>query len=138
MTFGDNIYNLRRKNKMSQEEFAELLGVSRQAVQKWENNTSFPEITKILEISKHFAVSIDSLLMERNRRTLDDLCMQNDIIPNYEKITSREFYGSGIEDEYKQSFDEGLDIERYKNNTFVRSRTNSAHVTFLQGCNDDY
>lgn len=114
MTIGDNIYNLRRKSKMSQEEFAELFGVSRQAVQKWENNASLPEITKLMEISKHFAVSIDSLLMERNRRTLDDLRIQNDIMPNYEKITSWEFYGSGIEDEYKQAFDEGLDIEGYK------------------------
>lgn len=114
MTFGDNIYNLRKKNKMSQEEFAEMFGVSRQAVQKWEGNVSFPEVTTLREIAKHFAVSIDSLLMGRSRRALDDLCVQSDISPNYEKIMSWEFYGAGIMDEYKQSFDEGLDIEKYK------------------------
>lgn len=114
MTFGDNIYNLRRKNKMSQEEFAELFCVSRQAVQKWENNLSFPEVTTLLKIAKYFAVSIDSLLMQRSRRTLDDLCVQNDIAPTYEKIMGWEFYGAGIGDEYKQSFDEGLDVEEYK------------------------
>lgn len=38
MTFGDMIYNLRWKSKLSQEEFAELFRVSHQAVNKWENN----------------------------------------------------------------------------------------------------
>lgn len=114
MTFGDNIYNLRKKNKMSQEEFAELFGVSRQSVQKWENDISFPEVAKLLEIAKYFGTSIDSLLFERSTRVLENLAVQSDIIPNFEKMMSWEFYGSCLEDEYKQSYDEGLDIETYK------------------------
>ena len=59
---GDKIYTLRKNRKISQEEFAEILNTSRQAVSKWERNEAKPDIDKLIIISKFFNVSIDYLL----------------------------------------------------------------------------
>lgn len=59
---GDKIYNLRKNRKISQEEFAEILNTSRQAVSKWERNEAKPDIDKLILIAKLFNVSIDYLL----------------------------------------------------------------------------
>ena len=59
---GEKIYNLRRSKKISQEEFAEILNTSRQAVSKWERNEAKPDIDKLIIIAKLFNVSIDYLL----------------------------------------------------------------------------
>lgn len=55
------IYALRRKNGLSQEQLAEKIGVSRQAVSKWEGGLSTPELEKIKALSECFQVSIDEL-----------------------------------------------------------------------------
>lgn len=62
MNFGENLQNIRKKNHMSQEDLAELLGVSRQAVSKWELGEGYPEVDKLLILSQKLNVSLDSLL----------------------------------------------------------------------------
>ena len=62
MSFGENLQTIRKKNHLSQEGLAELLGVSRQAVSKWELGEGYPEVDKLLLLSKKLSVSIDSLL----------------------------------------------------------------------------
>jgi len=62
MTTGQIIYENRRKQGMTQEELAERLGVSRQAVSKWEQDTAFPETETILQLCKLFHLSADELL----------------------------------------------------------------------------
>lgn len=62
MTIGDRISMLRRSRDLSQEELAELCGVSRQAVSKWESEQSIPEIDKIMTLSEAFGVSTDYIL----------------------------------------------------------------------------
>lgn len=57
-----NIRYLRKKDKLSQEEFAERFGVSRQSVAKWENADSAPDIFKCAEIAEHYDFSVDILL----------------------------------------------------------------------------
>lgn len=64
MILADKIIELRKKNGWSQEELAEKLGVSRQAVSKWEGAQSVPDIQRILEMSRLFGVSTDYLLKE--------------------------------------------------------------------------
>lgn len=59
---GNRIASLRKNSKMSQEELADLLYVTRQALSKWENGTSIPSIDSLLEVSKIFNVSFDYLL----------------------------------------------------------------------------
>ena len=59
---GQFISNLRKQNKLTQQSFAEKLGVTYQAVSKWENGKSIPDIAILKEISNQFNVSIDELL----------------------------------------------------------------------------
>lgn len=59
---GEKIYNLRKNRKISQEEFADALNTTRQAVSKWERNEAKPDIDKLILIAKLFNVSIDYLL----------------------------------------------------------------------------
>ena len=60
--FGERIYNLRKKSGLSQEEFADKLGVSRQAVSKWETGQSVPDSEKAAAIGAYFGVSLDWLI----------------------------------------------------------------------------
>lgn len=62
----NNLYELRRKAELSQEEFAEKLGVSRQAVSKWERGEAYPDTENLIVISEMFSVSIDELLKSDN------------------------------------------------------------------------
>ena len=64
MTFGEKLYQLRKRHGFSQEALAEKLNTTRQAVSKWENNNGYPETEKIILLAKLFQVSLDDLLME--------------------------------------------------------------------------
>lgn len=64
MILADKIIALRKKNGWSQEELAEQLNVSRQAVSKWEGAQSVPDLNRILQMSEIFGVSTDYLLKE--------------------------------------------------------------------------
>ncbi len=59
---GERIYRLRSENNLSQGELAEKLDVSRQAVSKWENNISVPELDKIAAMSELFGVTTDEII----------------------------------------------------------------------------
>lgn len=83
-TLGKKISDLRREKGIKQEEMAERLGVSPQAVSKWENDISCPDIMLLPKIAQLFNVSIDSLLSNEpkketqilpveERRNTDDL-----------------------------------------------------------------
>ena len=65
----EKLYKLRKDSGFSQEQLAEQLGVSRQAVSKWESGTAIPESDKLIAISNYFGVSVDYLLKddEENR-----------------------------------------------------------------------
>lgn len=69
MNFSDNLIKLRKGKSWSQEDLAEKLGISRQAVSKWEVGTSKPDIDNIIKISKLFEVSIDELVNNEIVRT---------------------------------------------------------------------
>lgn len=62
MTFKEKIVRLRKIKSLTQDEFASAIGVSRQAVYKWESGQSYPEVSKLLEIKLLFGISIDDLL----------------------------------------------------------------------------
>ena len=64
MTFKEKLVKLRKLKGLTQEEFANAVGVSRQAVYKWESGQSYPEVAKLLEIKLLFGISIDDLLDE--------------------------------------------------------------------------
>ena len=61
MSFGEQLQEVRRRNGLTQEQFAEALQVSRQAVSRWESGRSYPEVDKILYICNRYGVSIGEL-----------------------------------------------------------------------------
>lgn len=87
ITLGEKIGSLRREKGLTQEELAEKLGVSPQAVSKWENNVSCPDIMLLPELARLFDVTVDNLLgceperpvqlvPQEQRRKLDDLMLR--------------------------------------------------------------
>lgn len=65
MSFGQNLQFLRKmSNKMTQEELAEKLGVSRQTISKWELDVVYPEMNKVVELCNLFSCSMDQLVRE--------------------------------------------------------------------------
>ena len=64
MILADKIIRLRRKNGWSQEELAEKMNVSRQAVSKWESAQTVPDLEKILMLGAFFGVTTDYLLKD--------------------------------------------------------------------------
>lgn len=75
MNFAEKLCVLRNQSGYSQEQLAERMGVSRQAVSKWESGITLPETEKIIQLSNLFDVPTDFLLrdvlVERSRDTLD-------------------------------------------------------------------
>lgn len=64
MNLGNKIQEIRKKNKMSQEEFAEVFNVTRQTISSWENSKSYPDIETLIKLSDKFDISLDILLKE--------------------------------------------------------------------------
>lgn len=64
MIFADKLICLRKNSGWSQEEFASMMGVSRQSVSKWEGAQSIPDLDKMVKISQLFGVSTDYLLKD--------------------------------------------------------------------------
>ncbi len=62
MKFGNNLRNLRKSKKLSQEDLAEKMNVSRQSVSKWETGDAYPEMNNILELCKIFNCHINDLV----------------------------------------------------------------------------
>lgn len=76
MKFGENLYNLRKAAKMSQEKLAEKMEVTRQSVSKWENGESYPEMEKIMKLCTVFHCKINDLVHE-NMVDIDSFTIEN-------------------------------------------------------------
>ena len=63
MSFKENLQYLRGSRNMTQEQLAMLLGVSRQAISKWESDKAYPEMDKLLMLCDMFGVTLDDLVM---------------------------------------------------------------------------
>lgn len=65
MSFGANLKKIRIEKNYTQEQFAEKLGVSRQAVSLWESDNGYPEVEKLLDIAEILNVSLDWLFFDK-------------------------------------------------------------------------
>lgn len=103
MDFKERLQTLRKKKGISQEALSEIIGVSRQAVAKWEVGQSYPELDKLAALSNFFRVSIDKLV-----KTCDDNCsnteenpieydVSDDIINFLIKAKKSSYAGKGAE-----------------------------------------
>ena len=66
MTLGERIRDERKKRGLSQEELADILNVSRQAITKWETDRGIPDIANLIRISEDFEISLDELIKGDN------------------------------------------------------------------------
>lgn len=64
MTLGEKIAKQRKELNYTQEQLADILGVSRQSISKWESDIAYPETEKLIELGKIFDCSMDYLLKE--------------------------------------------------------------------------
>lgn len=88
LTIGENIRRFRKKNDLTQEEFADRLGVTYQSVSRWENGTTYPDLELLPALSEILSVTVDELIgmpqVEKEKRALeafDELrgeCMKSD------------------------------------------------------------
>ncbi|MDE6107633.1 MAG: helix-turn-helix domain-containing protein, partial [Oscillospiraceae bacterium] len=62
MEFQEQLYLQRKKQGLSQEELANIIGVSRQAVQKWESGAARPDLDNLMALAQYFGVSLDELV----------------------------------------------------------------------------
>ena len=65
MTLGEKLAKLRKENNYTQEQLAEILGVSRQAISKWESDATYPETEKLIRLAKMYDCSLDYLLLDK-------------------------------------------------------------------------
>ena len=85
MELGKKIKQLRKFSGMTQEQLAEKLNISRQALSKWENGTSMPDVESVVRISMLFQISLEELLIKEEKYveesktqiTLEDLTQIN-------------------------------------------------------------
>ena len=80
MTIADRIQSLRKSKGMSQEELADAVGVSRQAVSKWESEQATPDLDKVVIMSDIFEVTTDYLLKGIEPVKTDDHKTMADVI----------------------------------------------------------
>jgi len=115
MTIGSKIAALRAKAGLTQEELADILHVSRQAVQKWESDATRPELDKLVAIAGYFNVTLDGLVCAKTAANNDEeLRFNREFVPSYADMHGWEVYSANIPIECRQMYDEGYDIEPYK------------------------
>lgn len=90
MIFADKLIMLRKKSGWSQEELAEQMGVSRQAVSKWEGAQSVPDLEKILRMSKLFGVSTDYLLKDELELPENEVPSVSEELPDRRRVSMEE------------------------------------------------
>ncbi len=91
MTIGERIKALRKKNNLTQENLADYLGVSCQAVSKWECNISIPDVTLIVPLTKLFNISADELL---GIKESDEDRLKNKYDTAYQQFRNSQNYSS--------------------------------------------
>ena len=62
MIIGEQLRDARQKHQLSQEQIAEMLGVSRQTISNWETSRSYPDIERVMRLAEIYHLSLDELL----------------------------------------------------------------------------
>ena len=117
MTLGEKLKDIRKRFGLSQEQLAEVMNVSRQAITKWESDSGLPDVSNLQELSKVFGLTVDYLLNEDNQ--LPALVMRKEI----DKTKYKSKFDSYVEI-LKEYFAEPYEI-------YVLSRTKK--MNFFEG-----
>ena len=132
MSFGTNLKKSRTEKGYTQEQFSELLGVSRQAVSLWESDSGYPEVEKLLDIGRILKVSLDYLFYGTDRcvgnaKSLDGKIsiyspFENVVIRCEKIVSSQQYKGGANEPKYALFAAEGIDTSLLgggENRTFI-------------------
>ena len=133
MSFGENLQTIRKERHLSQEALAEMLGVSRQAVSKWELGEGYPEVDKLILLSQKLNISLDSLLGNKvyenaadpeqggSSGTIRIISPNEGVIINTSKVTrSQQFRGAKNSPKYALFASDGNDMSLWgAQNTFL-------------------
>lgn len=112
LNLSDNIIRLRRERRITQEELADFLGVSKAAVSKWENAQSTPDLMLLLELSAYFGTTIDELIGYKAKLSKEQI---------------RYFYAELVKDFARLPFHEAIEKTRT-----LAHRYYSCHAFLLQ------
>lgn len=82
---GSKIKRARLEKKLTQEQIAELLGVSRQTISNWENEKSYPDIISVIELSSLYSISLDDLL-KGDERMMEHLEESTNVVKSNQKL----------------------------------------------------
>lgn len=96
MTLGQKLKEIRKKFGLSQEQLAEIMNVSRQAITKWESDIGLPDVSNLQELSKVFGITVDYLLNDENQ--LPALSMKKEL--DREKYKNKLTMYKEVLDEY--------------------------------------
>ena len=121
----NRLYELRKKNNLSQEELAEKLGVSRQAVSKWERSEASPDTDNLIALAKIYNLSLDELIYgekEENKEEPQDNLKEDNTTEDTEDSEDVYIDINDGEDKVKIS-SEGIVVEEKNGNT-VRINVN--------------
>lgn len=125
-TLGKKISELRKQRKMTQDELAEKMGVSAQAVSKWENDLSIPDLPILMELSDFFGVTLDDLVKdkketvkivpEENRKPLEQMFL---------KVNVKSVAGDKVKVNLplafvKMALDMGMEINAFGNGEYLK------------------
>lgn len=121
MLFNEKLKMLRKESKMTQEQLAEKLNVSRQAITKWEAGDGVPDIENLKQISKVFNITIDELVKEEKNVQIEEKKKYN--------------YIEELEIDYTKHFD--INICKIEEVNFIRNDEEKVKVELLSDNNDN-
>lgn len=127
---GKKISTLRHNKKLKQDELAEMLGVSPQAVSKWENDQTCPDISLLPNLAKILGTSIDDLLSEKDDNSGNVTILPIEERKDIKDMMLRIVIKSAIKDKIKMNFplallqvaiDNGISISQFSNNDSLKN-----------------
>lgn len=91
MSLGNKLAKLRKEHNYTQEQLAELLGVSRQAISKWESNAAYPETEKLIRLARMYDCSLDYLLLDKEKEPAKEVVAQKFDLSSlcYERVSQK-------------------------------------------------
>ena len=142
MNFAENLKAIRKEKNLSQEELAEILDVSRQAVSKWEQGDGYPEVEKLLLLSSELNVSLDYLMatgishqpVNNNSAFTGQITItsphENVVATCYKVVSSGKMYGGESSPQYAlYGVSRGISSFWGEPNTFLGWYANKERIT---------
>ena len=140
--FGENLKNLRKNKKLTQEKLADFLGVSFQTVSKWERGDTFPDITVIPDIASFFKISVDELLGVNRAADEEEILSK---LKEYDNLTDSEMMTDIIGELRKKFPNDFRVLIRYlgclvrfaEDKSAVSSEVETIYSNIQENCTDD-